>query len=673
MAQRRRVVVVLGMHRGGTSLMARGLQALGVELGGGLMPADAGNPTGYWENAAIVRFNDRLLGLQGVTWDAACVLPRAAFNPAQRNQARELLQAEFGELALCGFKDPRSSRLLGFWRPVFGDLGLDDSYVLVVRHPGEVLASLRARRDIGAAHGLLLCALHYLDALEGSAGRPCSLVDYDDLLAAPAAALRRIAGELALPLDAAALEAIEGYSRDFVDAGLRHHRRRAAGEAAEPICEAVMDLHRALRTVARGEATLASPLVAQAVDRMRRLIAGAAPLLEHAALGAGQAFPLAANGGAPHWGVRLDPRMPKALSAGEHVRVEVLCVNEGSRTWTLPRPEGPHLALAYHVRGRDGAMLLWDGERTKLTATVPPGGELRIQADFTAPDTAGDYYVEWDMVSEYECWFHETGCATASTPLRVTRPGEEEAGRYAVEVLPVFDWSPRFGKATADIRVAIAVRTWNAIRHGRRDLLERTLESLGEAGHPFELFLVDNGSTDGTAELVAARGGHAAPRIDGQNGAGHGMNIAIERALSCAPDLVVFSDDDIGWQPGFLRQLVQFWAYAPHDIAILSGYVEPRWSWNTIRGALDCGEVRAIVRETAPGGAWSFPAALWGRIGPLQPAMDADWEACQRLRSAGFRLCQADLALHLGAARSTWGNTLAAGQPVRAELFLRNP
>jgi hypothetical protein len=372
------------------------------------------------------------------------------------------------------------------------------------------------------------------------------------------------------------------------------------------------------------------------------------------------------------WAARLDSRMPTVLSAGERVYVEVICTNEGSRTWTPERPEGPHLALSYWVRDRDGTPISMDGERTPIPHEVRPGEHVRLQAAFTAPAQAGDYYVEWDMVSELECWFQDRGSLSAVVPLRVTPFERVERDRYSLEVvrIPASSWSPRFRKPLADVRVSVAVRAWNVIENGRLDFFTTTLDSLRDAGHPFDLLLVDNGSTDGTSELVAERGGYVAPRSGERNEAGHGMTVAIERALACRPDLVVFSDDDIAWHPGFLRRLVEFWAHAPHDIALLSGYVEPRWYWNTIRSAVECGGVRAIVRETAPGGAWTFPAAHWRWIAPLLPGMVADADACHRLRRAGFRLAQADLATHLGAGHSTWGNEPPPGEPVD-EVFFR--
>src|SRR5919204_862722 len=69
-----RVMIVVGMHRAGTSAITRGLTAIGVELGDDLLPpnADANvgaiNPKGFWENRVIVDIDDRLLTSLGHSW-----------------------------------------------------------------------------------------------------------------------------------------------------------------------------------------------------------------------------------------------------------------------------------------------------------------------------------------------------------------------------------------------------------------------------------------------------------------------------------------------------------------------------------------------------------------------------------------------------------------------------
>ena len=67
---RKSPIIVLGMHRSGTSLLTRALMECGLYLGeeGDLVsPHEADNPEGYWEHKQVVSINDRILGIFGGT------------------------------------------------------------------------------------------------------------------------------------------------------------------------------------------------------------------------------------------------------------------------------------------------------------------------------------------------------------------------------------------------------------------------------------------------------------------------------------------------------------------------------------------------------------------------------------------------------------------------------
>jgi glycosyltransferase involved in cell wall biosynthesis len=98
--------------------------------------------------------------------------------------------------------------------------------------------------------------------------------------------------------------------------------------------------------------------------------------------------------------------------------------------------------------------------------------------------------------------------------------------------------------------ISVVVPSYN-----RRDLLERALDSYESQGGDalrFELVVVDDGSTDGTKELLAARRPRGyALRFDHQRNAGPAL--ARNRALEMAKgELIVFVGDDIVPCPGFL-------------------------------------------------------------------------------------------------------------------------
>ncbi|MGO9453462.1 MAG: glycosyltransferase [Candidatus Binataceae bacterium] len=221
-----RAVVLLGMHRSGTSLIARGLKALGVELGEDLLPALADNPTGFWEDAAINNMNERLLASMGRVWHSIASIPSEAWNSGElqafKLEAVEIIRTHFRSYPLWGFKDPRAARLLPFWQEVLRHLDVATSYVLIIRNPISVARSLRVRNQFAFEKSYILWLEHTVEAFAHTRGMPRVVVDYDALMADPAEQLRRIAERLALPSDPSVKGAIKDYVCGFLDKGLRH-------------------------------------------------------------------------------------------------------------------------------------------------------------------------------------------------------------------------------------------------------------------------------------------------------------------------------------------------------------------------------------------------------------------------------------------------------------------
>src|SRR5690606_35792194 len=141
--ERKRIVVVLGMHRSGTSAITRGLQVLGIDLGARLLPAEAGNnEKGFWEDIDVTAFNVDLLAALGHDWHTlAPIQPGELQNEAivsLKLRAAQLLRGKLADTDWFGLKDPRISRLMPFWLDVFEHLQLDVSYVIACRNPMNV-------------------------------------------------------------------------------------------------------------------------------------------------------------------------------------------------------------------------------------------------------------------------------------------------------------------------------------------------------------------------------------------------------------------------------------------------------------------------------------------------------------------------------------------------------
>lgn len=206
------MIVVLGMHRSGTSAVTRALGALGAELGPNLTPAGADNPRGFFEDADIHALNLALLRTLGHDWDTVTpVLPEDLARPGLepfRRHARALLARRLGPRPFA-FKDPRVCRLLPFWKQVFARMDLEPQYVLVSRHPQAVAGSLARRDGFLAEKSYLLWLGHMFAALRHTTGAARAAVSFEALLDAPADEMTRLAEALGLEASAGAVRVIE--------------------------------------------------------------------------------------------------------------------------------------------------------------------------------------------------------------------------------------------------------------------------------------------------------------------------------------------------------------------------------------------------------------------------------------------------------------------------------
>lgn len=187
-------VVVTGMHRSGTSAVARVVEGLGLSPGDGdpMAPA-AANPRGFFERHDVMQLNDRWLGRLGGAWWA----PPRVSSRAWRSLDEDALRREREALDLLSpdvtnwyVKDPRIALLLPLWdRLALHELPV----VLVVREPREVATSIRMRDRMRDRRALALWAEYNRAVQRTSAGRRLLVVDYDRLVREPVSAVEAIA------------------------------------------------------------------------------------------------------------------------------------------------------------------------------------------------------------------------------------------------------------------------------------------------------------------------------------------------------------------------------------------------------------------------------------------------------------------------------------------------
>jgi hypothetical protein len=217
-------VVVLGMHRSGTSALTGALALTGLHAGSDddFPFADAANPRGYWEHLDVWAIDETLVRLVGRQWHDVTVADLARVpEPAQEElsaRARRLI-AGLDTHGPWMMKDPRHCVLLPFWLPLLSH----PVAIVVYRDPLAVARSLAARDDLSPAASMAVWERYNAGALAASATIPRIVVAQHDLVERPLATIGAVVAALrdagvhglVLP-DADAL-------RGCIDPSLVHH------------------------------------------------------------------------------------------------------------------------------------------------------------------------------------------------------------------------------------------------------------------------------------------------------------------------------------------------------------------------------------------------------------------------------------------------------------------
>ncbi len=179
-------IIVLGMHRSGTSIVARLLNMMGCYFAPERMelPATQDNPKGYWERRDIVNLNEEILTHLDLKWDCISQYKPDLFNDELNDKfasrAKEIILGLDAHRPWM-LKDPRLCLLLPFWLPLC-ELPV---CVYVYRDPIEVAMSLQQREGFNHNVGLALWEKYTLIALKDSQQLPRILVSFHELIANP--------------------------------------------------------------------------------------------------------------------------------------------------------------------------------------------------------------------------------------------------------------------------------------------------------------------------------------------------------------------------------------------------------------------------------------------------------------------------------------------------------
>ena len=121
----------------------------------------------------------------------------------------------------------------------------------------------------------------------------------------------------------------------------------------------------------------------------------------------------------PVYGATYQPLAATLGQSGGLAAAPVTLINRSNFTW--PAQGSNPVTLSYHWLS-SGQMAAWDGARTKLTADVPPGGSITLNAQVVFPQQQGTYALRWDLVHEGISWFSGKGVATLDQSVVVGPP-----------------------------------------------------------------------------------------------------------------------------------------------------------------------------------------------------------------------------------------------------------
>jgi hypothetical protein len=213
-------VCITGMHRTGTSMVARLLNICGIYLGkrGDLFGPESDNPEGFWENRHIVSINDEILAKLGGAWD----LPPPYIKEWEKRQDLLLVKNKASKLTEefighepWGWKDPRNSLTIPFWTSILPDL----RFVICIRNPIEVAISLHKRGYSSNAFGFNLWLIYNQRMLADTSPPQRIITHYESYFINPKKELRRILDFLRFSVS----EEIIDQACTKISDSLRHH------------------------------------------------------------------------------------------------------------------------------------------------------------------------------------------------------------------------------------------------------------------------------------------------------------------------------------------------------------------------------------------------------------------------------------------------------------------
>ena len=219
-------ILILGMHRSGTSALTGMLSMLDVYLGSELMESNKHNEKGYFENSNFYKINDELLSGINSSWEDIFYNEEklAKFNNSLEliSKLKNIIIEQFNYSNIFAIKDPRIVYLFPIYKKVLDELNINIKIIIPYRNPIEVARSLTRRDNFSLEKGMLLWAYHIILAEKFSRKYQRIFINYENIINNSEEVINNLSELLELDLHSKYEQNIDQINR-FLDPGLQHH------------------------------------------------------------------------------------------------------------------------------------------------------------------------------------------------------------------------------------------------------------------------------------------------------------------------------------------------------------------------------------------------------------------------------------------------------------------
>ena len=190
-------VAILGMHRGGTSAIAKIVHDLGVFMGDELLPPSEHNKLGYFEDKTIVEFHNTVIG---GNWAAPALSRTYRYVDSYKQTLQPFMEHE-----VWGIKDPR----LCYCVPLLMRVVPDTKLITVYRDPVNAARSLAKREDMPYDLAFAISTVYLSRMIENTIGKDVLAIRYIDAITHPVWAARTVASFIGVEVTDAARVAVD--------------------------------------------------------------------------------------------------------------------------------------------------------------------------------------------------------------------------------------------------------------------------------------------------------------------------------------------------------------------------------------------------------------------------------------------------------------------------------